>query len=231
MSLRMIYGPSGSGKSRFCLEDIKKSVQKYDNKINILLVPEQFSFQSDKNIIEIVGEKGNTKIKVLSFKRMAYRVFNEVGGITRQHMNSVGKIMLINKVMEETRGQLKVFQKAGKQQGFINTISDMITEFKRYNILPEDLNQSISKLIRDEVLQNKIADLSLIYEKFDNKLHENYVDAEDDLTMLSAKIDKSEMIKNSEIWIDEFSSFTPQQYKIIEKLMKNALKVNITLCS
>lgn len=231
MSLRFIYGPSGSGKSRFCLEEIKKNIQQENKKELILLIPEQFSFQADKNIIDIVGEKGNTRIKVLSFKRMAFRVFNEVGGITRQHMNSAGKIMLINRVMEEVKGDLRAFAKAGRQQGFINTIADMITELKRYNITPDILNQAAGRLSGDEVLKNKVEDINLIYDKFDKKLHENYVDAEDDLTMLADRIDRSNMLKNAEIWVDEFSSFTPQQYRVLEKLLKNALRVNITLCS
>jgi ATP-dependent helicase/nuclease subunit B len=231
MSLRFIYGRAGSGKSDFCMESIKKRVDNEEIGPLFYLIPEQFSFQAEKNILNKIGEKSNLNVRVLSFKRMAYRVMNEVGGITHKHMDSAGKCMLVSHVLEEVLDELTVFKRAATQKGFINTISDSISEFKRYSITPELLSDTAENIENETNLKSKLLDLSKIYEKFEKLLHENYVDADDDLILLNEKLDQSQMFNNAEIWIDEFSSFTPQQYKIIEKLMRKAKRVSIALTS
>ncbi|MBI6874141.1 helicase-exonuclease AddAB subunit AddB [Clostridium aciditolerans] len=230
MSLRFIFGRAGSGKSYYCLNDIKKKVEEGCSHPLVLLVPEQFSFQAEKNLIKTVGEEGMLKAQVLSFKRMAYTVCSEVGGLSRQHINSSGRSMLLYKIMSENKDKLKVFGKTAKKQGFVTTVCDIITEFKRYNITIELLNSALDR-VESENLKNKIQDLILIFSEFEERLHRNYIDTEDDLTILAEKIDKCHLFDGAEIWIDEFSSFTPQQYIVIEKLMSKAKRVNMTLCT
>lgn len=230
MSLRFIYGRAGSGKSHYCLEEIKKSIGEGNDIPLILLVPEQFSFQSEKNLLNALGEKNILNALVLSFKRMAYKVFGEVGGLTKQHIDPCGKSMLIYRIVDKNRGNLKIFQRAVKSQGFASILSDTITEMKRYNITP-DMVKKAADVVKDELLGDKLSDIGLIYEEFENSLHEKYIDEEDDMTLLAQKIESSRLFKGAEIWIDEFSSFTPQQYLIIEKLMKMALRVNVSICT
>lgn len=231
MSLRFIFGRAGCGKSTFCLNQIKNRIEKGTNSKLVLLVPEQFSFQSEKNLLSTIGEKNILNAEVLSFKRLCHRVFNEVGGVTHKTMNEAGKNMLIFKIVDQLHSKMKMFSTASKQQGFIDILSQTITEFKRYNITPEILKQSIESIKENQELKDKIEDLTLIYENFENKLHESYIDAEDELSILAQKIDECNLYDDAEIWIDEFTTFTPQQYVIIEKLLKKAKIVNITLCS
>ncbi|WP_102401057.1 helicase-exonuclease AddAB subunit AddB [Haloimpatiens massiliensis] len=230
MSLRFIYGRSGSGKSYFCTESIKNSLSKGVNNKIILLVPEQFSFQAEKNLIQKVGATGLLNVEVLSFKRLAHRVFSEVGGLIHKNMDDSGKCMLIYKIMMDTKDELKVFNTAAKQQGFATVIADLITEFKNYNVTPQALIETSNSIEEDQFLAKKIRDIGIIYDKFVKVINKGYIDPEDYLTILYNKIDYYEPIKNSEIWIDEFNYFTPQQYKIIEKFLKLAKRVNITLC-
>lgn len=231
MSLRFIYGRAGSGKSNFCIEDIKKKVEEDVEYPLIYLVPEQFSFQSEKNILNAIGEKSNLKVRVISFKRMAFRVMNEVGGITHKHMDSAGKCMIISHIVDKILEELTVFRGAAAQQGFINTISDSISEFKRYSVTPELILKTAEDMDKNINLKDKLLDLSKIYGEFETLLHKNYIDADDDLTLLAEKLGESKIFNNAEIWIDEFSSFTPQQYKIIEKLLKKTKRVNVALTS
>jgi helicase-exonuclease AddAB, AddB subunit len=229
MSLRFIYGRAGSGKSFFCLNEIKKDVKDCSRPI-ILLVPEDFSFQAEKDLLNAVGEMGIINAQVLSFKRMAYKVFSEVGGLTREHMNNAGRCMLIYRIMDKCQGGLKVFKKAVKMKGFVNTISDMITELKVCGITPYTLQGAAEKIEGDIALKDKVGDIGLIFSDFENELHQKYIDSDDDLTILYERIDKSHMFDGAEIWVDGFSVFTPQQYRIIEKLMKRAARINVTLC-
>ncbi|WP_410506215.1 helicase-exonuclease AddAB subunit AddB [Haloimpatiens sp. FM7315] len=227
MSLRFIYGRAGSGKSNFCYDGIKRELNKNINQI--LLVPEQFSFQSEKNLIKKISSTGILNAQVLSFKRLAYKVFSEVGGLTHNHMNSSGKCMLVYKIMKDLKEELGVFNTSAKQEGFSKIISDLISEFKNYNVTPLDISNAILDIEEDEYLTKKLQDISLIYGEYEKKLHENYIDSEDDLGILCEKIDESKYLEGTEVWIDEFNSFTPKQYSIIEKLLKKAKRVNVTI--
>ena len=140
MSLRFIYGGAGKGKSTFCLKDIKSRSKSVIEKPLVLLVPEQFSFQAEKNLIKVVGSTGIKNVQVLSFNRLAYKVFSEVGGITFNHMDTSGKAMLIHSILQKNADKLKVFKGASKQKGFVDNVASAITEFKKYSISVEDLN-------------------------------------------------------------------------------------------
>lgn len=230
MSLRLIYGCAGSGKSKFCMNSMKSKIESDFEGALILIVPEQFSFQAEKNLMKAVGEKGLLKAQVLSFKRLAYRVFNEAGGITRKRMDSTGKSMLLYTIIDELKDDLKVYKKSGRQQGFVDTVADAITEFKRYNVPPSVLEHVISE-VEEESLKQKLEDIELIYNRFEELIKDKYIDSDDDLTFLAEKLSASDIYNGAEIWFDEFSTFTPQQYEIIKMLLKKVKRVNITLCA
>ena len=231
MSLRLIYGRAGSGKSFLCLEDIKNRLQMGGDTPLILLVPEQFSLQAEKNLVKVAGSGGIMRADVLTFRRMAHRVFNEVGGITRSPMNSAGKCMILYKVIDTLRDNLQIFSKAARQPGFINTMSELIAEFKRYNVTPQQLREAGQGFRAEDLLKRKVEDLATVYEEFDGALHRQYIDADDELTLLAQRLDKSRQFREAEIWIDEFSGFTPQEYQVIEKLLQCVKRINITICT
>lgn len=229
MSLRFIYGGAGKGKSTFCLKDIEARSTEEDEKPLVLLVPEQFSFQAEKNLIKVVGSTGIKNVQVLSFNRLAYRVFSEVGGITGTAMDTSGKAMLIHSILQKKQEEFLVFRRASRQKGFIDNVASAITEFKKYSISVTALNKVKENLGEYPLLIDKITDLSLIYKEFDNTLNKNYVDLDDDLTRLYSALDECNIFDGAEFWLDEFTGFTPQQYNVLEKLYKKAKRINITL--
>ncbi len=167
----------------------------------------------------------------MSFRRLAFRVFSEVGGITRRHLDSTGKSMLLFRILDRLGAELKVFSRAALRKGFTETLSDAITEFKRYDITPEELAETTGRLQDGLPLKDKLKDLSLVYSEFERMLHINYLDADDDLTELYNKLDQSSQYNGADIWVDEFSGFTPQEYKVIIKLLKKAERVTVCLCT
>ena len=231
MGIRFIFGRAGAGKSEFCLREINKNLEKNekDNKL-ILLVPDQYTFQSEKKLLEHSGEKSILRSEVLSFKRMASRVFNLVGGRCEEIIEESGKSMLIYKLLKENMEELNYFQKISRQQGFVGIVSKTITEFKKYNISQEILESKEAQIEKSE-LKEKLKDLSFIYNEFNEKLHKSYIDSDDVLYLLAEKLKESDIYKGAEVWIDEFTTFTPQQLEIIKILGKRCKRVNITLCS
>lgn len=231
MGIRFIFGRAGTGKSRFCLDQIKKKIDRNDNNNKlILLVPEQYTFDTEKKFLEIVTEKGFLRGEVLSFKRMAHKVFEECGGRTDIRISDSGRNMLIYKILKDKTDELEYFNRMTKEQGFSSVVSKLITEFKKYNISTEILNLKEEE-INDDELKKKLKDLGLIYNEFNNALHKQFIDGDDELTLLYNKLIDCNIYDDAEIWIDEFTTFTPQQLEVIKILAKRAKTVNITLCS
>lgn len=231
MGIRFIFGRAGTGKSKFCLEQIKKKIENNarENKL-ILIVPEQYTFDTEKKFLDIVTEKGFLRGEVLSFKRMAHRVFEECGGRTDVKISDSGRNMLIYKLLRDKGDELQYFNRMTKEQGFSSVVSNIITEFKKYNISTEILGVKEEE-IHDEELKKKMSDLKIIYHDFNEILHKRFIDSDDELTLLAKKLTDCNIYDGSEIWLDEFTTFTPQQLEVIKILAKKAKTVNITLCS
>ncbi|MDD6795651.1 MAG: helicase-exonuclease AddAB subunit AddB [Clostridiaceae bacterium] len=229
MGIRFIYGRAGSGKSTFCLDQIRKKIEKGVTNKLIYIVPEQYTFQRETLLLRSIGERSLLQTQVLSFKRMAHRVFEDCGGRVHDRMKDSGKNMLIHKILQEDEDELHYFNRISKEQGFTDIVAETITEFKKYNITPESINNKLDS-IEDKELKDKLMDLSLIYSNFNNSMAENLIDGDDELTLLEEKLKICELYDDSEIWIDEFTTFTPQQLGVIRALAKRCKTINITLC-
>jgi ATP-dependent helicase/nuclease subunit B len=230
MSIRFIYGRAGTGKSKFCIDEIKNNINEKEerNKL-ILLVPEQYTFTTENKILGSIGEHAFLRTEVLSFKKMAHEVFENYGGRVREIIKESGRNMLIHRVLNENIGSLEYFKRISREQGFNEIISEVISEFKKYNVNIENIRE-IDEKIDDSELSQKLRELTIIYEAFNLKMHENYIDGDDELSLLSKKLSEVDEYMGAEVWIDEFASFTPQQLDIIRLLAKKCKRVNITLC-
>lgn len=229
MSIRFIYGRAGIGKSTWCINSIAENIKKDDENKLILIVPEQYTFNTENRILKSIGESALLRTQVLSFKKMAHEVFEECGGRVKEIIKESGRNMLIHKVLNEKIESLEYFRKISREQGFYEIVSDVISEFKKYNVEVDSL-RNIEESIQESDLYNKIRELSIIYEAFNEEMNEGYIDGDDELTLLGKKLLENDIYTNSEVWIDEFSTFTPQQLEIIRLLARRCKRVNITLC-
>ena len=227
--LRLIYGKSGSGKSSFCFSEISKLIEEGKaNKIYII-TPEQFSFTAERKLMdemEKIGCGAVISAEVLTLSRMAYRVMQEVGG-GLESLSKCGKAMLVYSILSNNQKNLKFL---GKSDENIDLSIRAITEFKKHGVSVDDLLSEISG-VEDLYLKNKLQDMSLIYKEFEDKISESYIEDTDLLTLLSENLDKVDLVKNSIIYIDEFSGFTYQEYQVIKEFLRLAKEVNITICT
>ena len=192
MGIRFIFGRAGAGKSYYCLNQIKKKIDNDKNNKLIMLVPDQYTFQTEKKLLEHVGEKALLRAEVLSFKRMATRVFDKCGGRAINVIEDSGKNMLIYKLLKDKGEELQYFNRISKQQGFVGIVSKSITEFKKYNISEEMLKEKELQ-IDNKDLREKINDLTSIYETFNENLHKGYIDSDDILSILAQKLKSCEL--------------------------------------
>ncbi len=225
MSLRIIYGKSGSGKSKFCFDEISKLINK-EKKIYII-TPEQFSFTAEKKLMDSINTRAVINAEVITISRMAHRVLQELGGSTKTQLTKCGKSMLIYSILNENKSNLKFLSKSDEN---IDLSMTAITEFKKHGVLPQDLKQEIENT-NDKYLKTKLNDMFLIYSNFEQKLQGEYIEDTDLLTILSNIIEDSDIVRDSLIYIDEFSGFTYQEYEVLKKFIKLAKQVTITVCT
>jgi len=228
IAIRYIVGRSGSGKSERVRQEIKQSLGEGGQDHLILLVPEQFTLQSERDLITKLNLPGIIRVEVLSFTRLATRVFNEVGGLTRTLLNEQGKNMVLRKMIDEVARGLTIYKKAAAQEGFVPKLGELLSELKGRDISPAQLRASMDG--EDElIIKQKIGDIALIYDHFNQYLRERYLDTDDYLNLLIEKIESARFLNNTRIWLDGFSTFSPQSLKIIDKLMFMTREITISL--
>lgn len=231
MPLQFLIGRSGTGKTTRILEDIRGKLREdpAGNPI-IYLVPDQMTFLSEYKLVKTPDLGGMVRAQVFSFSRLAWRVLQETGGMNRRHLDSVGVTMLIRKIMEDKKDDLKMFRRSADKQGFIAQMDEMLKEFKRYCIDPEQV-----RIFHDETeelpegLRDKLHDLDLIYQQFEEELIGKYLDSEDYFKLLVEKMADSSYLASATIYMDGFYSLTPQELLIVDGLLKHSRHVTVSL--
>ncbi len=226
MGIRFIFGTAGTGKTTYCINEIKQGLK--DLKKMILLVPEQYMFNTENKILDYIGESAFLNVEVLSFRKMARNVFESYGGRTKNIINESGKRMFIHKILNDNMDSLEYFKRISREQGFNDIVSEIITELKKYDVDIEII-KNLREKIEDHELVQKLQEIAVIFEAFEKKMHESYIDVEDEIEILCERLEKCNCYSGYEVWIDEFTTFTPQQLSIIKVLAKRCERVNITL--
>ena len=230
MGLRLIYGKAGSGKSNYCFSEVARLIEKENEKKIYIITPEQFSFTAEKKLMdemEKLGISAAISAEVITLSRMAYRVMGEIGGLNKTNLSKCGKAMLIYSILSNNKKNLKFL---GKSDENIDLSMRAITEFKKHGVSTLDLTNEIEKT-DDIYLKTKLQDMACIYDNFEEKIANNYIEETDLLDILASNLDKVDLVKNSIIFIDEFAGFTYQEYEVIKQMISLAKEVNITICT
>ncbi len=224
MSLRLIYGKSGCGKSEYCFNEIAKNVNK--EKI-YMIVPNQMALMAEKRLMEKANNLALVNTEVITFSRMAFRVRNELGGAKKTSLSKSGKAMLLYDILSKCKDNLNFL---GKNAENVDIIGNSITEFKKHRINIANLKEE-ANTTTDMYLKLKLNDMITMYDEFEKSIQDKFLDENDVLDILNTQILESNQFKDAIIYIDEFVGFTTQEYEIIAKLMQLAKEVNVTICT
>ncbi len=227
MALQFILGGAGSGKTRYLYETAIRESMEHPDTQYLVVVPEQFTMQTQKEIIRLHPRHGVMNIDILSFKRLAYRVFEDLGISLPVVLDDMGKSMVIRKVAGMKRSKLGLYGHHLEQSGFINQLKSQISELYQYGITPDMLSE-VMREAGNPLLKQKLEDLELIYSGFRQYIEEHYITAEEILDILCRELPKWEILRDSVILLDGFTGFTPVQYRLVELFLLHARKV---LCS
>lgn len=229
MSLQFIMGPSGAGKSHYLYQLITLEASVHPEKKYIVLVPEQFTMQTQKDLVMTSPNKGILNIEVLSFNRLAHRVLTETGENSRMILTDVGKNFVIRKVAGDNQDKLKVLGGNLKKMGYVNEMKSVISEFVQYDITQDALDEMVEKAKQYPNLYYKLKDIQVVYEEFQEFLRGKYITSDEVLDVLSMVAGKSKFLKDSVIVLDGFTGFTPIQSKLLRELLCVCEKMMITV--
>ena len=167
MSLQLILGGSGSGKSRYLYEKLIQESIMYPEKNFILLVPEQFSMQTQKDIVALHPRHGVMNIDIVSFGRLSYRILAEVGATQLPVLDDTGKNLLLRKVLENKREELKLYGQKRHTPGMISEIKSVVSEFYQYGIREEEQEKMLTYAKKKPMLYAKLSDMQVIIQEFE----------------------------------------------------------------
>ena len=229
MALQFYFGPSGSGKSKRLHQDVLHMAAKDPDCNFLFLVPDQFTMQTQTDLVKESPGGGIMNIDVLSFGRLTHRIFEETGYGRKPVLDDTGKSLVLRKVASSVKEELPVLSGNLNKIGYIHEIKSAISEFKQYGLSVERVGELAEFSKSRGTLYYKLKDLKTLYQAFDTYVAERFITTEDTLALLSRAVHESKIMKNSVVIFDGFTGFTPIQYRLIAELMELSRMVIVSV--
>lgn len=229
MSLRFYFGPSGSGKSHRIYEEIMQRAAQEPGRNFLIIVPDQFTMQTQKDLVMRSDRGGILNIDVLSFGRLSHRILEEVGTKEMPVLDDTGKSLVLQKIAADLKEQLPAMGSLLHKQGYIHEVKSAISEFMQYGISTQDMDKLIASAEKRGALAMKLRDLKTLYRGFQDYIRDHFITTEETLDVLRRSLVKSKILPDSVVIFDGFTGFTPIQNRLIQELMRVCEETIVTV--
>ena len=229
MSLRFYFGPSGSGKSHRIYEEIMQRAVQEPGRNFLIIVPDQFTMQTQKDLVMRSDRGGILNIDVLSFGRLSHRILEEVGTKEMPVLDDTGKSLVLQKIAADLKEQLPAMGSLLHKQGYIHEVKSAISEFMQYGISTQDMDKLIASAEKRGALAMKLRDLKTLYWGFQDYIRDHFITTEETLDVLRRSLVKSKILPDSVVVFDGFTGFTPIQNRLIQELMRVCEETIVTV--
>ena len=229
MSLQLIFGGSGSGKSDYVYRKILEQSKAEPKRTFFVLVPEQFTMQTQRELVARQERHSIMNVDVVSFNRLAYRILDELGMSHLNILEETGKNLVLRRVAEEQQNNLRLMKASMKKTGYISEVKSIISELTQYRIAPPQLDVLIDQENQSPLFRYKIQDIQTMYQGFQDYLRGRFITAEELLEVFAQVAGQSELLKHSVLVLDGFTGFTPIQYHLLETLLRFTKEIIVTV--
>lgn len=219
--LHIYCGREDTDKEKFMFGQIKGKT--------LLLVPDQFSLQAERDAFFYMGKKGLMDLRVMDFSMLGNKAVHETCGKKPALIDQYGRHMLLTKVMRKIAKDLTVYRDLNWKNSFIDLLNSLISDMKLYQVSPERLAEVLEGISESGYLKYKLSDIQTIYAEYQRLIEGKYLDSDDYIDFYSEKLTQASMVAQSEIWIYGYDTFTPKNLLIIGNLLRTARAVNIVL--
>lgn len=227
--LQLILGRSGYGKTTYVFNKIKELVNIGDEDI-MLITPEQFSFESEKQLLSALGDDKVNSVECFSFSRLSNEIKKLYGGSTLPVLSAGSKAVMMKKAIEAVCDGFVLFDNKSITPSFINSIISVYDEMKSCRVSADDII-AVSERTDREILKGKLNDIASIIAAYDAIIADKYLDPASELTRLYEKLLQLDYFCGKTVFIDGFNGFVAQEYKVLEVIIKQAKAVYITFCT
>ena len=229
MSLQLILGGSGSGKTTTLYRWITEQAIAHPLRNFFVIVPEQFTLQTQHDLVTMNPRGGILNIDVLSFQRLAYRVFEETGTSMGEVLTETGKNLVLRRVGQKCKEELKVLAGRMDREGYISQVKSMISELDQYAVTGEQLDDMIQLSEAHPALAAKLEDIRTLRTAFADYCSDKFITGEQIMNVFAGVVPSSGLLKNSVIAFDGFTGFTPVQMNALREIFKTAARVLVTV--
>lgn len=224
--LRTIEGPAGCGASAKIMEEIRALAQKGQRVV--LVVPEQYSFESEREYWLGLGPALSEYVQVFSFNRLAEEIFRLYGGIAGERAGETMRLLLMREALKSCRPMLELYGKNAARPDFVGEMLRQTEELKRAAVTPMMLEEAAAGCESDS-LREKLCDLALVTEAYDALLARTFLDSADDLERAAKKAAGHHYFAGKHLYLDHFKSFTARQLELIRLALSEG-EVTVSLC-
>ena len=228
MSITIVTGTSGSGKTVFARKHAAELAAA--GRRAALLVPEQFSFETEKSMRQMLPADVADHVEVFSFTSLARKIAREAGGLAGKRLDRAGRAAVMNVAMKQVQDYLSLYAGNRKRQDLITNMLGAVAEFKSCGISPAQL-VTTAAMTGEEVLSQKLRELALIYGAY-NAVISNIgsIDPMDDLSRLAENLKNSGYFSDMTVIVDSFTGFTRQEQAVLKQIISQCEAFEITLC-
>lgn len=223
----VIYGTAETDRHGFLFERLRCNIE--SGKKSFVLVPEQFSVSTERQMIEILGASAQRAVEILTFSRLGNEVLNLLGPLRMNYIDGAGREILARRALQEVEGELTYLRRNAHRKGFSSNLIELVSEFKRYGVTPEAL-EAAAENTGKAALDSKLHDLTKFYRVYTKMIEAKNSDAEDNLALALERFDKFDIPRGAELLITEFKSFTPLELDVIIKFMQKTADTRLILC-
>lgn len=225
--LRLVTGRILSGKTTAIYEKIKSEVEKGESVT--LIVPEQYSFRTEKMMLGLLGAKGADKVEVVSFSFLAERLLKQYGLNSLPRLDDSTRALMMSLALESVRDNLKVYAKHRYSATVITNMLKMVKEFRQCSVSADMLREASAKL-DESFLKSKVDELSLVMDAYTSVVENSYFDDECALDTLCDVLDEHRTFSGKKVFFDGFRGYTTQELNVMERVFTQADEVWVTVC-
>lgn len=226
--LKFVLGTAGSGKTYNLISQMNDLVSGTDKEV-LFLVPEQASFECEKELLKTLGTQKANKVKVLSFTRLCSTILSDLGGLGAKIADDGTRLILLFEALESLKEDLEVYSKFSGI-GFAKKLIKDISELKQAALTPERLNECAQR-VENQTLRLKLLDIAKIMSAYDLMLGKKFVDPEDVAVITANKATDAAWFKDKYLFVDGFTGFTRAQYMLLEAAIRHSAEVVFSFTS
>ena len=158
--LHLLKGRAGSGKTAKMREIISQMAENGGSR-PLLLVPEQFSFETERIMLELLGPKNLKNIDIFSFPRMAFSELQKKGLSNLKTADNGIKAAIMSEALMQLDGRLNIFSNVRHNSTALSPLVDFCKELKYCCIDSDSLTEKLENST-NSFLKNKLTELDLI---------------------------------------------------------------------